>query len=131
MNRAVIGVGSNIDPEIHTARALELLTKKYHEVRSSRWVWTRPLGNVKQPDFLNGAVYLETPESKEKLLSDLKEMEQVLGRTAEQRGFRPRTIDLDLILWNEEIVHPDFYSRIFLQTAIRELLPSLIISRPP
>lgn len=129
MNPAVLGVGSNIEPEKNIACAVGILTKTYSGVRTSRWIWTPPLVNRHQPEFLNGAVYLETSDSREDFLKNLKKIEKALGRTPAQRGAAPRVIDLDLVVWKGKIVNNDFFSRPFLRTSVLELLPDLPI--PP
>ncbi|MBI5415665.1 MAG: 2-amino-4-hydroxy-6-hydroxymethyldihydropteridine diphosphokinase, partial [Candidatus Omnitrophica bacterium] len=51
MNEAVIGIGSNIDPEKNVARAVEILGRDFQLVAESAFVRTRPVGYTQQPDF--------------------------------------------------------------------------------
>ena len=68
---------------------------------------------------------LETPVTQERLAKELKAIEQQLGRRESADKFAPRTIDLDIVVFNGEVTHQDFYSRDFLKTAILEVLPTL------
>ena len=52
-------------------------------------------------------------------------MEKDLGRVASAERFGPRTIDLDIVVWNGKVVDKDFYSRDYLKESVLELLPDL------
>ena len=64
---------------------------------------TEPVGVVDQPPFLNGAVAIETTLAPRELLDVLLEIERSLGRVREER-WGPRTIDLDLLVYGDEVV---------------------------
>ncbi len=125
MNRAVIGVGSNIAPKFNLPRARERIGKRHVIVAESPLVETTPIGCVDQPDFTNGALLVETRMDCEQLKVDLKAIEVMLGRQPETNRNGPRTIDLDIIVWNGEIVDPDLYTRKYLQTSVLAVLPNL------
>lgn len=122
---AAIGVGSNIDPAANIKKAKSLLSAEFRILASSKFVKTKPIGNARQPDFLNGVILVESDLNREESIKVLKAIEKKLGRTVTHDKFGPRTIDLDLVVWNGEVIDPDFYSREFLQTAIREVLPDI------
>ncbi len=124
-NKAIIGLGSNIDPQRNIQKAKKLLAKKFYILAESRFVRTKPVGFKDQPDFLNGAVYLETELKQGSLRQALKNLEVQLGRRVSLQKFGPRTIDLDLIVWNDRVVHNDFYERNFLRKAVFEVFPEL------
>ena len=125
MNKVVLGIGSNIAPKENIEKVRKILAQKYNVLAESRFVTTQPIGNVAQPDFINGAMLLETPVTQERLAKELKAIEQQLGRRESADKFAPRTIDLDIVVFNGEVTHQDFYSRDFLKTAILEVLPTL------
>jgi len=52
-------------------------------------------------------------------------IEDQLGRIRNTEIIQTRSIDLDIIVWNEKVVDEDFYSRDFLRKAVLELLPEL------
>ena len=126
MARAFVGVGSNLgDRETllnEAVAALRGLPKT--EVRAiSSFRDTAPVGIVDQPRFLNGAVELETGLRAEALLAALLGIERSLGRDrTDVPPGGPRTIDLDLLLYGEEVVeepgltipHPRLAERLFV-----------------
>ena len=125
MNTVVIGVGSNINPEENIRSAREELEESLELVDSSSFIKTEPLGYKDQDDFTNGAFLVRTPMGREELNSWLKELEIKLGRVKTDNKNGPRTIDLDILVWNGTVVDPDVAERGFLQDSIRELLPEL------
>ena len=125
MNRAVIGVGSNIEPEIHLPKARERLAERHVIVAESPLVETSPVGCLHQPDFTNGALLLETRVDRQRLKADLKAIELMLGRLPGKHRYGPRTIDLDLVVWNGEVIDQDLYTRDYLREAVLAVLPDL------
>jgi 2-amino-4-hydroxy-6-hydroxymethyldihydropteridine diphosphokinase len=51
----------------------------------------------------------------------LKQLEDQMGRDRNQKKFGPRNIDLDILIWNNEIVDPDYFTREFLRNSAAEL----------
>jgi 2-amino-4-hydroxy-6-hydroxymethyldihydropteridine diphosphokinase len=51
----------------------------------------------------------------------LKMLEDLMGRDRSQEKFGPRNIDLDILIWNNTIVDPDYYTRDFLRNSAAEL----------
>jgi len=96
---------------------------------------TDPVGNVDQPTFLNGAVVVETGFTARDLLDALLRVEQELGRVRDGVHWGPRTIDLDLLVFGDEIVdepglrvpHPRLHERRFALEPLVELEPELEI----
>ena len=125
MNTAIIGVGSNINPETNIELAKEHIASKMILKESSSFIETEPLGYKEQDNFLNGAFLIETEMNLKNLKKILKDIEKKLGRIKTTRKSGPRTIDLDIIIWNDEIVDNDFYKRDFLKKSVLELIPKL------
>ncbi len=130
MNRAVVGVGSNIDPRRHIARAKELLSREQRLLRESAFVTTSPIGFASQPDFVNGAFLIETDLGSRDFTAYLKSVESRLGRVRTENKNGPRTIDLDLIVWNGSIVNDDYHQRDFLRKAVDEVSSVGQLPRP-
>jgi 2-amino-4-hydroxy-6-hydroxymethyldihydropteridine diphosphokinase len=137
MATAFVGIGSNLgDREDHLRRALDLLAAEegIEVVAISTLRETEPVGPVEQGPFLNGAVQVSTELAPRKLLERLLDVEQRLGRVRAER-FGPRTIDLDLLLYGDEIVdepgltlpHPRLHERRFALEPLSELAPDLAI----
>ncbi len=134
MTRAYVGLGANLgDREATMRRAIDLLGDEVVAVSTFRE--TDPVGYEDQPRFLNAAVALETALTSRELLDRLLAVERELGRTRDGPRYGPRTIDLDLLLYGEEIVdepglrvpHPRLAERRFALEPLFELDPGLII----
>jgi 2-amino-4-hydroxy-6-hydroxymethyldihydropteridine diphosphokinase len=125
MHKAVISLGSNIQPQDNIAQTRMILAQKYKVIAESKFVPTKPIGPVQQPDFLNGVVYIETNHSLEPLKRDLQLIEQSLKRVRTKDKYAPRTIDLDIVVWDGQIIDQDFYTRTYLKAAVLEVLPQL------
>lgn len=137
MTRAYVGLGANLGNREETLqRAVSLLTaaEGVEVLAVSELSETDPVGVVDQPRFLNGAVAVETTLSARGLLDALLAIEQSLGRERVER-WGPRTIDLDLLLYGDEIVdepglrvpHPRLHERRFALEPLAELDPELVI----
>lgn len=121
MNAVIIGIGSNIDAQSNISKMLEILREHVEIVKVSEMIKTKPIGIENQPDYTNGAVKISTELNKEDLTVLLKAIENELGRDRTVPKFGPRTIDLDIVVWNGEIVDNDYYTRDFLQKSVSEL----------
>ena len=133
LNRAYLTLGSNINPEHHLPRAVQALSR-YGDIFRVSHVWeTSPVGYADQPNFVNAAILLATTHSADKLcLSAIPAIEQDLGRVRDPHNKNgPRTIDIDLALFNREILQvehreipdPDILTRPFVAAALAELDP--------
>ncbi len=118
---AIISIGSNINAEANISKMLEVLGKEVEILKVSSLLKTKPIGIENQPDFTNGAVKIQTGLSREELNRLLKKMEDQLGRDRSSPKFGPRTIDLDIVVWNGKIVDEDYYTRDFLQKSVQEV----------
>ena len=125
VNRAVIGLGSNINPEENIRRAKEAIAGEFMLIKSSSFVETEPVGFKEQDRFINGALLIETELNAARLESRLKVLETELGRVKTDNKYGPRSIDLDILVWNGEVVDEEVYEREFLRTSINELMPDL------
>lgn len=126
MNRAVIAVGSNIDPERNIAEARRRIVAAQRLLGESPVVETEPIGKADQPNFFNGTLCIETPMDREALRAWLHGIEQDLGRRRTGDKYGPRTIDLDIVVWNGEVVDDDVYRRDYLKAGVRQVWPGLV-----
>ena len=125
MNQVIISVGSNIEPDKNIAKAgrscpriLRSLPKRILSQLNRSVIRNSPI-------FLNGAVLIRTDLKLEPLRQHLKKIEDTLGRRRGVLRFGPRTVDLDIIVWNGKLLDPDFYERDYLKKAVLELMPDL------
>ena len=125
MNRVVVGIGSNIDPDRNIAKAHQRMAEQFCIVATSPVVETAPIGNTNQPNFKNGAALLETSLNRESVVRILKAIEAELGREPGGDRYGPRPIDLDVVVWNDCVVDRAYYTRDFLRDAVLSVLPAL------
>lgn len=129
VNEVIIGVGSNIDPQNNIDKARQLIAQKHLLKKASSFIETKPIGCKSQDNFLNGAFLIETEMDILTLKSWLKTLEAQLGRVKTENKNGPRTIDLDIIVWNRVVVDTEVYERDFLINSINELIPELEIKK--
>ena len=125
MDRVIIALGSNINPNKNIQEAKKILTQEYNFLAESCFKMTKSVGSIQQADFINGALLLETELDSEQLKAALKNIESQLGRSEKHDHGAPRTIDLDIVVWNETVVDQDFYERDYLKQSVLELIPNL------
>jgi 2-amino-4-hydroxy-6-hydroxymethyldihydropteridine diphosphokinase len=155
MALAAIALGSNLpshpggDCEGNLREAIARM-RRLGEVRAvSSFHDTAPVGYVDQPRFLNAALLLETELAPVELMSALLAIERELGRdrgvvprTAEGEAIAkgPRTIDLDLLLYDALVLHvpagaehpaltlphPEMHRRRFVLAPLNEIAPEMI-----
>ena len=132
MPRAFVGLGANLgEREATIRRAVRLLGAS----RVSTLRETEPVGYVDQPRFVNGVAIVETALDPRALLDRLLEIERELGRTRDGPRFGPRTIDLDLLLYDKLVLdepgltlpHPRLHERAFVLEPLAELDPTLVV----
>ena len=136
MTRAYIGLGSNLgDREMALRQALAGL-EELGAVRVSSVRETEPVGISDQPRFLNAVAELNTELAARDLLDRLLELERTIGRNrTKETRWGPRTIDLDLLLYGDEVIaepgltvpHPRLAEREFVLEPLYELAPDLVL----
>lgn len=133
---AFIGVGSNIQPERNITDALARLNKYVDITGISSFYKTAPFLRENQNNYLNGVWQISTSIPPEELKSDvLRTIEKELHRSRESDRYAPRTIDLDLLLYGDMVIHevdltipdPDICKRSFIAFPLSELNPDLIM----
>lgn len=136
MNTVYISLGSNIGNRLeYLQQAVRLLqqVERVNVVNVSSVYETDPVGYENQEAFLNMVAEIETLLSPHELLKKCNEIEAKLGRTRDVR-WGPRTVDLDILLYNEEnmktedliIPHPRMMERGFVLIPLVELQANLI-----
>ena len=136
---AYIGLGSNLQsPIAQVERALVELAELPHSrmIRASSLYRSAPMvadGDLAaQPDYINAVAQIETTLSPHQLLTQLQQLEQQHQRRRERR-WGPRSLDLDLLLYGNEIVvsadlqvpHPGLCERSFVLIPLLEIGPNL------
>ena len=134
--KAYIGLGSNLGDRPRVIKQAVVALGRHREievVRVSDVKQTVALGPSPQPEYLNGVAKIQTTLEPAKLLEVLLATEAMLGR--ERRGrWQSRTIDLDLLLYGQEIIqstnlivpHPQLHLRSFVLDGLCQLNDGLI-----
>ncbi len=139
LSLAAVAVGSNLssvwgDRQGALQEAVRRLEALGRVQAVSTFRETTPVGYLDQPDFLNGALLLETALKPLNLLHSLQHIEQVMGRDRAgvvEKG--PRIIDLDLVLMGDVVIttaeltlpHPALPERHFVLEPLAEIAPGL------
>ena len=129
-NRAVVGFGSNINPEENTAVVKREVSELGNILQESSFIYTKPLLYTDQPDFFNGALLILTHLDLDALKKELKKIEAGLGRERTTNKNAPRTMDLDILIYNDIAIDSDIYEREYLRDSIVELLPHFFEENP-
>ncbi|MFO8153111.1 2-amino-4-hydroxy-6-hydroxymethyldihydropteridine diphosphokinase [Thioalkalivibrio sp.] len=136
---AFIGIGANLgDPVAQVFDALARLARDLPETRPSgrsRLYRNPPMGPRDQPDYVNAVARLETRLEPRALLHRLQAIEVACGRRRDATRWGPRLLDLDLLLFGEEVIdepglrvpHPGIPERDFVLLPLLELAPGLMI----
>ena len=138
MPRAYVGLGANLgdrEEALRLALARLAADPEIELCAVSSFRETDPVGIVEQPKFLNAAAAVETTLPARALLERLLAIEASLGRTREGPKFGPRTIDLDLLLYGDEVIdepglavpHARLAERRFALEPLHELDRELVV----
>lgn len=121
LNKVILSLGSNRDPEVNIRAAGELIRDYFVTVSFSEAVYTEPIGLPVKTPFLNQAVIAYTADQPEAVHIALKQMERQLGRTPEEKAQHVIRIDIDLLQWNEQILKPDDLKRPYVSSLLLSL----------
>jgi 2-amino-4-hydroxy-6-hydroxymethyldihydropteridine diphosphokinase len=130
---AYIGLGANEgDPRRQLQEAMTRLAaaEEIELVKASSFYLNPPLGPPGQPWYVNAVIQVRTRLTPEELLRVLHRVEDDLGRVRQER-WGPRTIDLDLLLYNGVVLsgpdlclpHPEMHKRSFVLMPLAEIAP--------
>tara|TARA_R110002072_G_scaffold77739_3_gene180860 strand:- start:530 stop:976 length:447 start_codon:yes stop_codon:yes gene_type:complete len=124
LHECLISLGSNIDPEHYFDQALTILSHECKLLARSKAIRTTPVGYQQQPDFLNAALLVSTSLEQEAFRAYLKEVEDRLGRVRGAIKSGPRTMDLDMVAWDGEVVDEGYYQHDYVKVPVDEVLAS-------
>jgi 2-amino-4-hydroxy-6-hydroxymethyldihydropteridine diphosphokinase len=130
---AYLGLGSNLgDRQGNLNRALEFLSQRLRVDKVSSVYDTEPVGEIKQPRFLNLTCQVNTALPPQALLSLAKGVEAKLGRVG--GSGTPRIIDIDILFYGDQVVdtpelvipHPRLTERAFVLIPLAEIAPTMM-----
>lgn len=138
MNTAFLSLGSNMGDKVgYIQQAYKMLdfTDKIKVKKCSSFYETEPFGHKSQDWFVNVALEIETDLSPEELLQKCLKVEEQLGRQRyETIKWGPRTIDIDIIFYADNVIatdnlqvpHPQMHHRAFVIVPMLELNPDFV-----
>jgi 2-amino-4-hydroxy-6-hydroxymethyldihydropteridine diphosphokinase len=131
---AYIGVGSNVgNRKANCLKAFDFLADTGRVIGVSSLYYTEPVGYKEQENFINAVVSIETDLSARELLDACRSIEDRLGRKRTRR-WGPRTIDLDILLYGDQMMnqshivipHPLMAARKFVLAPLVEIAPDVM-----
>ena len=134
--RCYIGLGANLTaPIVQLQQAVVALQQlpDSHLVAVSSFYGSKPMGPQDQPDYVNAVAALDTALEAEALLDALQQIEQLHGRQRKAERWGPRTLDLDILLYNNTVInsprltvpHYGMRQREFVLYPLYEIAPQL------
>ena len=135
-HKVYISLGSNKGDRLkHLQDAIDLIFKRIGTVHIISKVYNTQAFGFKSDDFLNCCVFLETELEAKPLMKALLSIEKTLGRTRSKNpGYEARTIDLDILFFEEEVVntktlkipHPELQNRKFVLQPLNDIASKLV-----
>ncbi|MEO9885739.1 MAG: 2-amino-4-hydroxy-6-hydroxymethyldihydropteridine diphosphokinase [Balneola sp.] len=132
MAPVIIALGSNLDePHQQLKSAKEFLTTlSISDINSSSIYRSEPVGPSEQ-DFLNAVIKIETDLNPSDLFKELKNQEKMQGRPSRYPKWTARTIDLDIIAYDDLVLetdtliipHAEYKNRLFVLLPLKEVFP--------
>jgi 2-amino-4-hydroxy-6-hydroxymethyldihydropteridine diphosphokinase len=120
---AYLNLGSNIQPEINLRKAVTLL-QEYGEISKISSAWESKSVGAPGPNYLNACVLFKTEtmqiELKERII---RPIEARLGRVRHEYRYAPRTIDIDIVLFDEKPCNDKFWRFAFVIVPLAEINP--------
>jgi len=126
LHSVYLSLGSDIRPEIHLRQGVKML-RDYGQVEAVSGVWQSHAVGSDGPDFLNAcALFLSSMQPDDLKEQVLRPIESNLGRVRSADKNAPRTIDLDIVLYDGTMLNTEFWAYAFVIVPLAELFPDFI-----
>lgn len=135
-NKIVLSIGSNQgDRKSLIQQAIDIINQEVATVIAVSKLYESPSWGFESEPFYNCAVLIHTSNTASKILTKVLKLEKQLGRVrSDEKGYSSRTIDVDLISFNDEIIatsnlnipHPQMHNRLFVLLPMRDLATDFI-----
>ncbi|GAA0301259.1 2-amino-4-hydroxy-6-hydroxymethyldihydropteridine diphosphokinase [Psychrosphaera haliotis] len=133
-----IGLGANLNNPRDTVRSAikALATLEHCEfIGQSKIYSSKPMGPSDQPDYVNAVVLLKTSLSAHDVFAKTCQLEQAHGRTRNGEHWGPRTLDLDILLYGDNLIndeqltvpHYGLKEREFVVYPLLDITPNLVL----
>ena len=121
MNTAIIMLGSNTNPRTNMELTVSRLVTYFDIISESLPVITKPYGDQFSSDFHNVALKLRTINTQEDTTAIFKSIEIEIGRNRDSKLTGLIPMDIDLIFWNNNLVHKDYNRYEYVRNCINEI----------
>ena len=123
LHLAYLNLGSNIQPQVNLVRAIQLL-QEFGKVEKVSSAWESKSVGAEGPNYLNACVLFSTSFSR----TELKEhvtypIESKLGRKRSENKFAPRTMDIDIVLFDGTSCDDKYWEQAFVVIPLAEVYP--------
>ncbi|MEW6287236.1 MAG: 2-amino-4-hydroxy-6-hydroxymethyldihydropteridine diphosphokinase [Chloroflexota bacterium] len=123
LHLAYLNLGSNIQPETHLVRAVELL-HGYGKILKVSSAWESKSVGAEGPNYLNACVLFQTEWMQVELKENvIRPIEARLGRRRSENKYAPRTIDIDIVLFDDQPYNDRFWRYAFVIVPLAEIYP--------
>ncbi len=120
---AYLSLGSNIQPEINLVQAIKLL-HEYGDVLKVSNVWESSSVGAEGPNYLNACLLFKCQFMQVELKENIiRPIEARLGRRRSGNKFAPRTIDIDIVIFDDIPSNNKFWSQAFVIVPLAEIYP--------
>ena len=120
---AYLSLGSNIQPATNLVKSIELL-QKYGKLEKISNAWESESVGAEGPNYLNACVLLITPLEQSELKEQaLLPIEIDLGRRRSGDRFAPRTIDIDIVVFDGKPCDDKYWEQAFVVVPLAEIYP--------
>lgn len=123
LHEAYLSLGTNIEPETNLVKALELL-QNHGRLEKISTAWESKSVGAEGPNYLNACVLLTTSLGQKELKEQaLLPIEKELGRQRSANKFAPRTIDIDIVIFNGKSCDDKYWEQAFVVVPLAEIYP--------
>ena len=123
LHRVYLSLGSNIEPETNLPKAAECL-REYGQVEAVSSIWESQAVGSNGPNFLNACVsFLSGLQPYELKKEIIRPIEAKLGRIRYADKNAPRTMDIDMVLFDNQPLNIEFWEYAFVAVPLAELIP--------
>jgi 2-amino-4-hydroxy-6-hydroxymethyldihydropteridine diphosphokinase len=121
---AYLSLGSNIEPRLNLVRAIKLL-QSYGKIEKLSNAWESKSVGAPGPNYLNACLsFLVTMDAAHLKRQILLPIELSLGRTRSENQFAPRTMDIDIVLFDEQPCDDKYWDQAFVVVPLAEIYPT-------
>ncbi len=122
--KVFIALGSNIAPEKNIPLALIALAKEFGALASCSSIWKTPAVGSDGPDFLNAIAAIYSSERLQNIKNDiLRPLEDKMGRIRTSDKNAPRTIDLDILIYEDVLQEEELWEQVHMAVPLAEIHP--------